>query len=317
MGIMKKQWIFLGVGLIWMVSVAFAECTIGGEVRHRFLRAGWKSGAIEVFDREGNTEWRIPCSDEISDAWALPDGGAVYSFSRRKLDEAGVIRVDKSHNKMWEYRLPKGHDNHSCQPLSHGGFLIGDCSKDGLWMVELNRNGKVIRRVRVGDGTPKYHHSFRQVRKTLEGTYLATIMYENKTYEWDANGKLIRTFPNGVFVAIRLPNGNTLTTGKSGGPQNGPVVEFDRNGKVIWKLTQEDLPFHLNMPCGLHYLPNGHIVISNVWHGKGTDKSAPMLYEITRDKKVVWTFTYPEKGNMGNVQILDIPGNVYKGEVLK
>jgi len=314
-----KRTVFCAVATLMVMAGldACAQCKIEGSVKHRFLLAGWKSGAVEVFDKSDKTVWAVPSSDEMSDAWALPDGGAVYSFSRRKSGEAGIIRIDKNQKKLWEYRVAEGHDNHSCQPLPHGGFLVGDCAKDGLWMVELDKNGKEIKRVQVAEESGNYHHSFRQVRKTTEGTYLATIMHENKSYEWDASGKLIRTFPNGVFVAVRLPNGNTLTTGKGDGAENGLVVEFDKNGKVVWKLKQGEVPFHLNMPCGLHRLPNGNIVVSNVWHGKHTDKTAPMLYEITRDKKVVWTVTYPEKGNMGNVQILDDPGNVYKGEVLK
>ena len=292
-------------------------CGIEGKVKHRFLRAGWKSGAVEVFSPDGKSEWKVESPDEISDAWGLPDGGAIYSFSRRKQNEAGVIRLDGNQKVLWEYYVEKGRDNHSCQPLSHGGFLLGESAPNGLWMVELDKDGKEIKRVKVADSTGDYHHAFRHVRKTTEGTYLGTIMKENKSYEWDAEGKRIRTFPNGLFVAIRLPNGNTLTSGRdSGSPDSGPVVEFDKEGKVVWKLTADDLPFHMNMPCGIHRLSNGNTVVSNVWHGKHTDKTAPMLYEITPEKEVVWK-VYTPGGNMGSVQVLDDSGDVYAGGILR
>ncbi|VGO23378.1 beta-propeller domain-containing protein [Pontiella sulfatireligans] len=300
------------IATLAVTSSAFAQCKVEGSVKHRFLRAGWQSGGVEVFDADGKSEWKVPCKDELSDAWALPDGGAVYSFSRRKQGEAGVIRIDKNQKVVWTHLVPAGRDNHSCQPLPHGGFLMGECAKDGLWMVELDKNGKEFKRVKVAEESPNYHHAFRQVRKSPAGTYVGAMMCENKTYEWDAGGKLLRTFPTGGFVAMRLPNGNTLTSGKG----DLPVVEYDATGKVVWQLAKDDLPFHLNMVCGLQRLPNGNTVVSNVWHGKHTDKTAPMLYETTPGKKVVWKL-YTPGGNMGNVQIMDVGGDVYAGTVLK
>jgi hypothetical protein len=180
----------------------------------------------------------------------------------------------------------------------------------------LDSEGRELKRIKVLQSTVDYHHAFRQVRKTPEGTYLGTIMKENKTFEWDAHGKLVRVFPNGVYVAIRLPNGHTLTGGKDTGPGSGPVVEFNESGEVFWRLDSSDLPFHMNMVCGLQRLPNGNTVVTNVWHGKHTDETAPMLYEVTPDKDVVWKL-YTPGGQMGNVQILDVPGNVHQWEVFK
>ena len=63
------------------------------------------------------------------------------------------------------------------------------------------------------------------------------------TLEWDANGKLIRTFPTGHFTAIRLPNGNTITSGKPSkiDCKGGFVTEYSPQGKIVWSLTEEDL----------------------------------------------------------------------------
>ena len=43
-----------------------------------------------------------------------------------------------------------------------------------------------------------------------------------------------------------------------------------------------------------------------------------MAFEITREKKLVWSIpgnTSP--ANMGNIQLLDVPGDVYNFDVLK
>lgn len=297
-----KGFALLSIILTGISGVIWAQLQVEGEVSHRFLRAGWKSGGVQVFDADGKSEWKVASPDEISDAWLLPDGGMVQSFSRRKQGEAGVIRYDKDQNVVWEYYVEEGRDNHSCQPLTHGGFLLGETAKDGLWMVELDKDGKEMKRIQVADSTKDHHHAFRQVRKTPEGTYLGTIMKENKAYEWDAEGNLIRTFPKGLFVAVRLPDGNTLVSARE------EVVEYDTLGNEVWTLTAEDLPFGLNFNCGIQRLPNGNTVVGTCWHGKHTDESAPMVFEVTRDKQVVWKVYSPD-GYMGNIQILDVDGD--------
>jgi hypothetical protein len=57
-------------------------------------------------------------------------------------------------------------------------------------------------------------------------------------------------------------------------------------------------------------LPNGHLVVGNT-HG-GPDN--PQLIEITRDKKVVWTFRHFETfGNdVAAAEVLDVTGTVFR-----
>ena len=180
-------------------------------VHHRFFKCGWASNGPAIYDAGFKPEWSLEDKAETSDGWVLPDNGIVYSYSIRG-KEAGIIRLGPDRKQIWKYIAPDNHDNHACQPLPGGGFLAGETAKDGMWMVEVDKDGKEQKRIKVGDSTRDMHHTFRQVRKTPQGTYLAAVMNENKTYEWDASGKLLRTFPKGAFVAVRLPNGNTLVT---------------------------------------------------------------------------------------------------------
>lgn len=113
-------------------------------------------------------------------------------------------------------------------------------------------------------------------------------------------------------MAVRLPNGHTLVSGKG----ETPVVEYDQQGQVVWSLAQDDVPFHINMNCGVQRLPNGNTVVGTCWHGKETDKTAPMAFEVTRSKEVVWK-AYSPNEYMGNIQIMDVSGDVYAGEFLK
>jgi len=303
-------------------------------VRHRVFACGWACGGPALYDERFNRTWHLDSKDELSDGWVLPDGGIVFSFSRRKQRTAGVIRLDRNKAKRWEYIAPGQHDNHSCQPLPHGGFLLGECAKDGLWMVEISRTGKELKRIRVADTAKDMHHAFRQVRKTRQNTYLGTLMksatHKGKTlsgghsYEWDASGKLIKTFPCGLYVAIRLPNGNTLVSAGHETAEHGLVVEYNPAGDTVWELTAQDieaLGLRIQMVCGLQRLPNGNTLVTNVKHGKAVgleNGESPKAFEITPDKKVVWKMPAATSSfNMGSMQILDHPGNPHKFEIFR
>jgi hypothetical protein len=308
---------FVGIAVL----VASLSLSAQEEVKHRFFKAGWASGGPAIFHDDFKEEWSLANKAELSDGWCLPDGGVVFSYSIRG-KEAGMIRLGPDKKERWKYVAPDKHDNHSCQPLPGGGFLAGESAKDGMWMVEIDQDGKEVKRIKVGDSTKDMYHTFRQVRKTPQGTYLAAIMKENKTYEWDETGKLLRTFPRGAYVAVRLPNGNTLVTAAHATVDHGAVIEYDKDAKVVWELTKADieqLGIKVSMVCGLHRLPNGNTVVTNVAHGTsiGTGDLVK-AFEVTPEKKMVWSIpTTVAKGNMGNLQILDVKGDVYNFEVLR
>jgi hypothetical protein len=297
------------------------RCFAAEPVKHRFFKCGWASGGPAIYDTEFKPEWSLDNGAELTDGWVLPDQGVVFSYSIRG-KEAGIIRLGPDKQQVWKYIAPDSHDNHSCQPLPGGGFLAGETARNGMWMVEVGKDGQEQKRIKVGDTTRDMNHTFRQVRKTAAGTYLAAVMNENKTYEWDADGKLLRTFPKGAFVAIRLPDGHTLVTAAHAAPDHGAVIEYDQAAQVVWEVTQVDLEslgIQVGMICGVQRLPNGNTVISSVSHGKpvGTG-DAVKAFEITRAKQLVWSIpSQTAKGNMGNIQILDVAGDVFQFEVLK
>ena len=58
----------------------------------------------------------------------------------------------------------------------------------------------------------------------------------------------------------------------------------------------------------LQHLPNGNLIVGNCHAGEAN----PQLFEVTRDKKVVWTFKdFKTFGNnMAAAQLLDLKGKV-------
>ena len=143
----------------------------------------------------------------------------------------------------------------------------------------------------------------RHGRKLANGNYLAALLDDKAVWEYDSSGKMIRQIkvPDVAFSAIRLRNGNTVI-GYRGG-----VVEVDPQDKVVWHLTQEDLPdVKLYWVCGVQRLANGNTVVGNWFMHKRRTDSTP-FFEVTADNKVVWTANMHERMvDPVSIQILDV-----------
>ena len=94
------------------------------------------------------------------------------------------------------------------------------------------------------------------------------------------------------------------------------VFEVDKSGKTVWQVTSNELPgISLKFMTGLQRLPNGNTVMTN-WLGHGHFGKAPHVIEVTPDKKVVWTFAdHKTMKTISSIQLLDVPGDVTKGEI--
>ncbi len=95
------------------------------------------------------------------------------------------------------------------------------------------------------------------------------------------------------------------------------VFEVDLAGKTVWEVKGDELPgISLKFIAGVQRLPNGNTVICN-WLGHGQFGKAPHLIEVTRDKRVVWTFAdHATMKTISSVQLLDVAGDVTRGEIL-
>ncbi len=299
---------------------AATEVEQSGSARHRFMKTGWNSQSIAIVGKDDGIEWEQPVGKDCMDAWVLPDGGVIYCSSMRS-----VTRLGPDKKEIWTHRLKAGCNN-ACQPLPGGGFLLGvNVKADEHYAVEIDSDGRETKRVRLELADCKnVSHTFRQFRKTSEGTYIGVIYHKHMTCEWDSEGKLLRTFPSGHFMALRLPSGNTLISGQPRKGRGGFLVEYDKDAKVVWELTGEDvdrLDLRISMLCGFHVLKNGNIVVTNTRHGGGHgshSKNFPHVFEITRDKKeLVWQLNTKKWKSINVIQILDEPGDVHKLELLR
>ncbi len=110
-----------------------------------------------------------------------------------------------------------------------------------------------------------------------------------------------------VYAAVRLANGNTLI----GGGNNNRVLEVSPKGEIVWSIDQKELPgVTLAWVTMVQVLPNGNVVIGNCHAGP----DQPQLIEVTRDKKVIWTFQDHKHfdNNLAAAQLLKIDGRVIR-----
>jgi len=263
-------------------------------VRHSFLCSDIGAKRIFKMSAAGKIEWEYP-ADQCTDAWLLDDGNVLMSFTGEK---RGAREVTADKKVVWEYYTDG--EVWGCQRLPGGNTLVAECTAKRL--VEVDREGKIVKIVPVESGG-NTHMGMRHARKLANGNYLVGLLDDKAVREYDSSGKMIREIkvPDLAFSVIRLDNGNTVI-GYRGG-----VIEVDPRDKVVWHLTQQDVPdVKLYWICCIQRLPNGNTVVGNWFiHKRRTD--GPPFFEVTPDKKVVWRAAMHERMiDPAAIQILDV-----------
>jgi hypothetical protein len=206
---------------------------------------------------------------------------------------------------------------HACQPLPlNGNVMIVECGTSRI--IEVDRTGKIAKEVKLTAAPSiKLHNQFRGTRKLANGHYLVCFKGEGKIVELDADGKVLREIklcPAIRMKSCRCPDGHLLVTCGDG----HQVLEFDAQEKIVWELKENDLPGNtLRLMAGCQRLPNGNTVFC-VYLGHGHIGEQPQVIEVTRDKKVVWQVAdHTQFKTINQIMLLDVPGDVTKGEILR
>ena len=273
---------------------------------YRFLH-GYSGGSpkgLRIIGKNEQVEWELPLDyEEANDAWVLPSGNVLFGFRSADSSETGCREVNMAKQTVFDYRAPSGGETHSCQRLPNGDTLVGvSFANSTSQLLEVGADLKVHHMVTISEGGDR-HGQFREVRKTAKGTYLVVQQRGGgKAMEFDADGKKLRTFACGSFVAIRLPNANTLI---SCGDDHR-VIEVAPDDSIVWEITESEIPGNkLGFVGGLQRLPNGNTLISN-WPGhEAALRSEPEIFELTPAKQVVWHYTGPDTLQVSSFQILD------------
>jgi hypothetical protein len=291
-----------------LISIAAAKPLQEGSP-HPFVCADYTQGRIFIIDRTGRITWDYP-AENCNDLWVLPDGGLLFTTGH------GVRELAPDHSVRFSY--DSNSDIYACQRLPNGNTFVGECNSGRL--LELSPGGQVVKELRLMPPGKDGGHAFmRNARRLANGNYLVAHYGLGVVREYDPAGRIVFEIqaPGGPHSVVRLPDGNTLVSCADRNQLPARIFECDPRGRTVWELTAKDLPgtplFFLG---GFQRLANGNTVLTN-WLGHGHLGAGPVVVEVTRDKRVVWSFSDHERiRTASSVQLLDEAGDAVKGEIL-
>jgi outer membrane protein assembly factor BamB len=307
---MRKSLLSL-LSFLAISSTVFAAEPEPSKITHSFFIAG---GETAILSNDGKPLWSYPAGTR--DGFVLPNGNLLLALSKNKDYPGGaVVEVTRENKIVFEFKGTQSEVN-TAQLLANGNIMLTEAGAKPR-LLEVTRDGKIAVEVPLQCQNTNHHMESRMARKLANGNYLVPQLLDKVVREYTPEGKIVWEFKSPVepkdswpFTAIRLPDGNTLVTLTHG----NTVVEVDASAKIVWQLTNADLPAPLlKDPCGAQRLPNGNTVIAS--YGAGDQKVK--LLEVTRDKKVVWTFEREKKGGIHEFQILDTNGTPLDGMPMK
>lgn len=286
------------------IGVSFAQGQ--DKITHSFLATGAET---RIVDGDGKTIWKYPRSTR--DGWVLPNGNILLAVSKDKDYPGGaVVEVTREAKTVFEWKGTQSEVN-TAQAVANGNIMLTEAGAKPR-LLEINRAGKIVVEVPLACQNTNHHMETRMARKLANGNYLVPQLLDKVVREYDPTGKIVweTATPNWAFTAIRLPNGNTLINCTYGNVS----IEVNRDGKTVWQLSNDDLPEKLiKDACGGQRLPNGNTVVCA--YGIGAKRTK--LLEVTRDKKVVWTYTDDSPHGIHEVQILDTNGKAIESTPMR
>ena len=296
--------------LLGGLSMLAARQAAAEEIRHSFFVAG--PTFTGIIDEEGRESWNAGRGG-ARDGWVLPNGNVLVAWT----DEVKEFTREKS--VVFRYaRSPDNKEIGTVERLANGRTLVTELGPKPR-LLEVEADGKLAVEFPLEPETDNAHMQTRMARKLPSGNYLVPHLLAFKVKEYTPTGSVVKTWrtdldelggrksENWPFTAIRLDNGNTLVALTHG----NKVVEFNDAGEVVWRVSNDDLsakPF--DDACGCQRLPNGNTVIA-AYHATQGIK----LFEVTRDKQLVWKFAGPQR--VHHFQILTTNGQAIPGKPLR
>lgn len=295
--------------LTWLMAIMSSN-VIHAEIKHSIFIAG--PNFTGIIDENGEETWNSG-RPGARDGFVLPNGNILIAW----VNEVVEFKRDKS--IVFHYKIsPENKEIGTVQRLPDGKTLITELGPKPR-LLEVTADGRIAVNCPLKPETDNAHMQTRMARKLPNGNYLVPHLLAFKVKEYTPKGEIVaefktdlpevggRTEENWPFTAIRLENGNTLVNLTHG----NKTVELDPAGKIVWKVTNDDLPGKpFADPCGAQRLPNGNTVIASYAAQKGVK-----IFEITRDKKIVWTYEGPFRAH--EIQVLTTNGEPLAGTPLK
>jgi outer membrane protein assembly factor BamB len=304
-----------------LVLGLFHSLLFGDIPRRSFLAADSSKEVLLKIDERGQTEWKYRIGP-LHDLQTLPNGHLLF-----QTDWTRIVEVDpKTDRVLWEYDAKKSTGNanqkvevHAFQRLADGTTFIAESGRARF--IEVDRQGVLRKETLMEVWAPHPHRDTRLARKLENGNIIACHEGDGAVREYDESGSIVweylvplfdekprpghgpEAYGNQCFGVLRLPSGNTLISTGNG----HRVLEVNHEKEIVWQLAPADLPqYVLAWITTIQVLPSGNLVLVNCHAGP----DQPQIIEVTREKKVVWTFKDFERfGNsLTNAVILSVDG---------
>ncbi|MCH2064273.1 MAG: PQQ-binding-like beta-propeller repeat protein [Roseibacillus sp.] len=253
------------------------------------LGVSYGKNLVAICEMDGTVLWKHDTAGPKRghtghhDIHLLENGNVLFHDTWTKTQE---ITLGKK--VVWEYESAQENGNkgkrvdvHAFKRFSDGSTMIAESGVGRF--LHVDKDGKKTKEVPMGEGGRK---KTRLVRVLDNGHYLSCAESPGVVTEYDQGGKVVWEYKVGsrVYGAIRLKNGNTLIASGNG----KSILEVNPDKEIVWEIRNKvpDTEIGLGWMTCLQELSNGNYVIGNCHAG---DKN-PQIFEITKDKKVVWQF---------------------------
>jgi outer membrane protein assembly factor BamB len=211
----------------------------------------------------------------------LPDGHLIYAYGGKP---TGVVEIDAHNQTVWNY-VSHCPQVLGCERLANGNTLVAE--QGPCQVVEVDHGGKVVHVTKLLTNQAAYHLQVRNIHRLENGDILAAHEGDGAIREYSPSGQIVWQYAGveNTGDARRLANGNTLI----GGGTQKRLIEVSPDGKIVWEFTAADAPqLNIGWVSSIQILKNGNYLVGNFLRNHEGDGAH--AFEITRDKKVVWTF---------------------------
>tara|TARA_B100001175_G_scaffold313712_1_gene321762 strand:+ start:2364 stop:3296 length:933 start_codon:yes stop_codon:yes gene_type:complete len=259
--------------------------------------ASYGNNILAICNKDGDPIWQFKTEGPKRghtghhDVHLLSNGNILFHDTWTSVKE---ITLDKK--IVWEYDCAKSNGNegkrvdvHAFSRLKNGNTVIVESGVGRV--IEVDSKGKLIHQFPLKKGGTQ---STRWVRQTPQNTWLVCSENPGVVTEYDNDGNIVWDYliKTRVYGAIRLKNGNTLIASGSG----NSIVEVNPEKEVVWEVKGQvpGTDIQLKWMTCLQEESNGNYIAGNCHAGPDN----PQIFEINKDKKVVWQFNeYELVGN--------------------
>lgn len=290
---------------------AFGNQVSESGIRHSFLVTG---SITAIISEDNEIVWQAKVRSR--DGFVLPNGNVLVSTGKEAIEYTRQGKV------VFRYKLSKENKElGTAVRLENGRTLLVERGEKPR-LIEVDAKGAILAEVPLQPESNNAHMQTRMARKLPNGNYLVPHLLAFKVKEYTPEGKVVSTIKtdlpqfggrkvhNWPFTAIRLKNGNTLVNLTHG----NKTAEFDKDGKVVWSVDNSHVGGRFADPCGGQRLANGNTVICA--YGQRKPEMAK-IFEITRDKKVVWEYINPKLTGIHELHVLTTNGKPVAATSLK